>query len=232
MGVGVSVSSGVGVRVGSGVSVSVGVGMGVSDGVLVNVSVDVKDGVWVKVGVKVGVKVSVCVGVKVGVFVGVRVGVKVRVGGRGVLVRKKNVGVEVLVMVLVTVMSAVTCTRSLGLRGVNITVGAAMTSENATTVWTTAVFKLATRNSTMPTVGVPARATRFISLTPIAAVPHSRLTPSTAATSTQISGRYSLVLTFSVSVSCTVSPKPVFPFAEDLRSKQIIPQFRCYGLRD
>ena len=115
------------------------------------------------------------------------------------------------VCVLVSVRSPVTGIRSPGLRGVNAAVGASITPENATTVSTTAVFKLATRNSTTPTVGVPPSAMRFISLTPATAVPHNKLTPSTAATMIQINGRYSLVLTFSVSVSCTGSPKMEMP---------------------
>lgn len=93
--------------------------------------------------------------------------------------------------------------------GVGVNVGAETISENASTVSTTTVLMLATKKSITPTAGVPAWAAWFISFTPKAAVPHSRLTPIKAAKTIHSSGRYSLGLASKVVASCAFSPRPM-----------------------
>ena len=123
--------------------------MGVSVGVSVGVAVGVSVGVWVgvfvgvDVGVLVGVFVGVLVGVAVGTLVGVLVGVlvsagsgggrRVRVGGTGVRVGKRNsVGVSRAVEV-----------------GDSVRVGIGVTyCETTSTVRAAIVFKFETAEST------------------------------------------------------------------------------------
>ena len=142
----------------------------------------------------------------VAVFVGV--GVNVRVLGCIVLLGAKGVCVGRSVDVRVS--DAVKDGSRVKVKvGVEINVGAETISENASTVSTMTVLMLATKKSTTPMAGVPARAAWLISLTPTAAAPHNRLTPIRAAKTIHSRGRYSLGFAANGFASCTLSPKPM-----------------------
>lgn len=182
------VGVGVGVSVGTGVSVGVSVGTGVSVGGGVNEAV----GVSLGVGDGVNEGVDVFDGVNVGVLdgVGVLLGVGVCVGGLDVWFEPKGVETKESVAAGVVVeVAPVNGMETSALSAGGVGVDTEMLSENATTVSAMTVLMLTMKKSTTPIGGVPASAAALMSLTPITAVPHSKLKPRTAAKTTHNNDR-------------------------------------------